>query len=157
MEYNHLQIEQSDWSIRTSHGTIITYHEISDNTAQSVYIGGRKRGMQRGIPNKLMNEDNRARKIHPSLLLSVEEAVEQYAGHLSEPCVFGTDPLELNYELKEIRQKSFCSKYSFESLFCEVSNGCGNTFKNALLYLIDITCRLSHTDHSPHMFGVPAE
>ena len=82
------------------------------------------------------------------MLPSTQEAVEQYnlaGGRIFETCAFGTDPVEMKDELKQIRYESFTSKYSFEILFCEVSNGCGDTFKNALLFLIDITYRLSHS------------
>ena len=104
--------------------------------------------MKRGIPNKLMDADNRTRKVHPSLVPTTEEAVERYrlsGGRISDPCFFGTDPLETNEELKTVRYEAFSSKFSFEFLFCEVTNGCGSSFHNALLFLIDITYRLSHS------------
>ena len=96
-----------------------------------VYLAAlRKHGMRRGIPNRLMNVDNRARRIDSSLMPTVEEAVNQYqltGGRISEPCSFGTDPLEFNNILKEIRYKAFISKFSFQNLFCHVSNGCGES------------------------------
>lgn len=104
--------------------------------------------MKRGIPNRLMNVDNRTRQIHPSLVPSTEEAVRQYeltGGRISSPSFFGADPLELNNELKVIRSESFTSKFSYESLFYEVSNGCGDSFRKALLFFIDVTHRLSHS------------
>ena len=107
-----------------------------------VFLGGRKRAMKRGIPNVLMRSDNRAKLIDPQLLPSVKSAVEQYSDHggtISEPCSFGLDPLESNNEKKNIRYQTFCSRYSFKSLFCDVSNGCGSSFKEALHYFIDVT------------------
>lgn len=101
--------------------------------------------MKRGIPNVVMNLDNRAKKINPELLPSVEEAVEQYDGVISQPCSFGTDPLQQCTAKKTIRYDTFCSKYSFKILFCEVSNGCGSTFICALKFLIDITYRLAYS------------
>ena len=104
--------------------------------------------MRRGVPNTLMNVDNRVKKIDLSLLPTTEEAVESYTsngGRISEPCVFGVDPLLSNDEFKEIRDNAFFSKFSFQTLFCEVVNGCEDSFCNALLFLIDITYRLSHS------------
>ena len=110
-------------------------------------IGGRKRRMQRGVPNALMNLDNRSKKIDSQLLPSTRSAVEQYRvrGTISEPCSFGFDPLENSTVKRNIRYESFCSRYSFSSLFCEVSNGCGSNFKNAFKFLTDITYRLAST------------
>ena len=101
--------------------------------------------MKRGVPNRLMNIDNRAKKIDPTLLPSTEEAVELYPGTISEPCGFGTDPLESSSSKRSIRLEAFCSRYSFETLFSEVSNGCGTSFSKALLFLIDTSYRLSST------------
>lgn len=113
-----------------------------------VHVGGRKRGMRRGVPDALMRRDNRARPIDIQLLPSTSEAVHQYrinGGTISGPCSFGTDPLENNAWKKDVRFQSFCSKYSFKSLFCDVSNGCGSSFSEALTFLIDVTYRLAHS------------
>lgn len=101
--------------------------------------------MKRGIPDKLMNFDNRARKITATLLPSTTEAVEAYPGNISEPCSYGTDPLESSALKKSVRYESFCSRYSFQILFSEVSNGCGSSFAEALLFFIDVTYRLSNS------------
>ena len=104
--------------------------------------------MRRGIPNVLMNVDNRSKKIDPHLLPSTRSAIQQYCangGVISDPCCFGRDPLE-NYDTKKnIRYETFCSHYSFKSIFCEVSNGCGSSFSSALKFLIDCTFRLAHS------------
>ena len=107
------------------------------------FLGGRKRGMKRVVPNRLMNLDNRAKRIDPTLLPTTEEAVQLYPGTISEPCSFGTDPLEFSASKKNIRSEAFYSRFSFETLFGEVSNGCGASFTKALLFLIDTTYRLS--------------
>lgn len=104
--------------------------------------------MKRGIPNILMRSDNRSKLIDPQLLPSVRVATEQYNAHggtISEPCSFGSDPLEHSDTKKSIRYETFCSRYSFKSLFCDVSNDCGSSFKEALCYFIDVTYRLAHT------------
>ena len=113
------------------------------------YIGGHKRSIKRGIPNVMMNVNNRAKKIDSRLLPSTDVAIQQYAavtsGTISEPCSFGTDPLETFSDKKAIRYQSFSSHYSFQTLFFEVSNGCGSSFCSALKYLIDVTYRLAHS------------
>lgn len=106
--------------------------------------GGRKRGMKRGIPNVLMNEDNRARRIDARLLPSTAVAVQQYTangGTISSPCSFGTDPL-IDPNKKSIRDQAFYSRYSVKLIFC---NGCDSSYKSALKFLIDTTYRLSHS------------
>jgi len=104
--------------------------------------------MIRGVPNRLMNLDNRAKRIDSSLLPMTAEAKAQYnssGGNISDPFHFGIDPLESSISLKTIRYESFCRRYSFQTLFCEVSNGCGTLFAKALLFLIDTSYRLSHS------------
>lgn len=86
-------------------------------------IGGRRRAMKRGVPNRLMNRDNRVKKIDLSLLPTVEEALASYPGSIFEPCGFGVDPLE---QQPAKRYDSFCYYYSFQSLFAEVGNGIGS-------------------------------
>lgn len=108
-----------------------------------IFSGGRKRGMKRGVPDRLMNLDNRAKAINHTLLPTTEEAVGLYPGTISEPCRFGVDPLESSISKQNIRLESFCSHYSFQILFSEVSHGCGSSFSKALLFLIDMTYRLS--------------
>ena len=99
--------------------------------------------MKRGIPNKLMILDNRTRKIDSTLLPSASEAVQRYPGNISQPCIYGVDPLASDVSKQSIRYESFCARYSFQLLFSEVSNGCGASFAQALLFFIDITYRLS--------------
>lgn len=104
--------------------------------------------MKRGIPNVLMDLDNRAKKINPRLLPPAEMAAEQYrtdlGGTISEPCYFGTDPLQSNTK-KALRDQSFCAQYSFKLLFCDVSNGCGSSFRSALKFFIGISYRMANS------------
>lgn len=113
-----------------------------------ITIGGRKRGMRRGVPNVLMELDNRTRKIHPQLLPSTTTAIQQYSlngGTISNPCWFGVDPLQNNHTKMMIRHEAFSPRYSFKSLFCDVSSGCGSSFSGALKFLIDVTFRLANS------------
>ncbi len=73
------------------------------------------------------------------------EAVEMYrsdGGSLSEPTLFGVDPLASDLRKQNIREQSFLKSYSFENLFYKVSNGHGEPFQQALKYYINITRRL---------------
>lgn len=111
-----------------------------------IFLGSR--GRKRGIPDQLMNKDNRAKKISPSLLPQTSIAVQMYrndGGSISEPTIFGVDPLASDVRKQSIRLQAFLSSYSFEKLFYEVSNDYGHNFKKALKFFIDITYRLSVT------------
>lgn len=46
----------------------------------------------------------------------------------------------------EIREKVFMSTFSVESVFGEVANGDGQSFKDAFKFLVDITERLFLSD-----------
>ncbi len=110
-------------------------------------VKGRRRGMQRGIPNHLMLSNNRAARVDVSLLPSVSEAKREYieiGGRLSEPMMFGVDPLGCFPEKYELREANFRLKYpSFEPMFNTVCNGHFSLFCAALIYLIQLTKRLA--------------
>ena len=56
----------------------------------------RRRGIPRGVPNRLMQQDNRARVVILSLLPQTNQAIQLYessGGRLSDPTSFGSDPL----------------------------------------------------------------
>ena len=104
--------------------------------------------MKRGVSDIVMTLDNRTKKINSQLLPSTRSAVERYSaqgGAISEPCTFGRDPSENSDTKKVIRYETFCSRYSFKSLFCDISNGSGLSFRNALIFFIDVTYRLAHS------------
>ena len=113
----------------------------------SLLCSGKKNGMPRGVPNVLMNKDNRAKKVHPGVLPSPDAAVQQYSasgGRISDPLTFGVDPLSGDPAKIAIRKQAFLSKYpSFETIFDGVCNGVFEPFRSALLFLVDITYRLS--------------
>ena len=90
-----------------------------------------------------MNKDYRARKIQPNMLPQTRDAIQMYPGSLSEPAIFGLDPLGSKQAKQDMRLAAFTSSYSFENLFYEVANGNGTTFTRALIFFIDITYRLS--------------
>ena len=102
--------------------------------------------MRRGVPNILMNQSSNAKKINLNLLPSSSQAVQIYTssgGVLTEPYQFGIDPIACVGK-KLIRHTSFTQKFpSFDHIFHEVVNGNSSPFKNALIFFIDITKRLS--------------
>lgn len=101
--------------------------------------------MSRGVPNRLMEGNNRARAISSSQLPTADEAVQMYqtdGGRLSDPVLFGSDPL--SGERVDMRDQAFQRRYtSFSRIFHTLVNGDSVLFKQALLFLIDITTRLS--------------
>lgn len=105
--------------------------------------------MSRGVPRVLMGRDNRVQRLPPSVLPSVEQAVQLYrnnVGTLTDPTPFGIDPLAENLEKKQIRDRAFSSSYlCYESIFYDLVNGVTEPFRNALLLYIDITKRLSRS------------
>ena len=105
----------------------------------------RRRGIPRGVPNRLMQQDNRARAITPSLLPLTDQAVQLYessGGRLSDPTPFGSDPL--HGDRQEMRDRAFHQRYPlFDSIFHQLVNGDNLAFKQGLLFLIDLNRRLS--------------
>ena len=105
--------------------------------------------MPRGVPRLLMGKDNRAQRLPQSMFPSLEQAVQMYrdnVGVLTDPTSFGLDPLADNSEKKQIRERAFNSSYpSYDSIFHHLVNGITTPFKNALLFYIDVTKRLSRS------------
>ena len=103
--------------------------------------------MPRGIPDSLMVRDNRAKRIDVNILPPPDEAVRMYVndgGTLTDSGPFGTDPIADYPDKVRIRETSFFERYpSFSDLFHELVNGNPVRFKEALLFHVDITKRLS--------------
>ncbi len=77
---------------------------------------------------------------------STQAAIDEYrrsGGQLTDPSC--ADPI-VDDSKRAIRDTSFNSRFpSFENLFYSVVNFDSLTFKNALIYLIDITYRIVHS------------
>jgi len=61
---------------------------------------------EKGIPNVLMDRENRTAKVDPAMIPSVQDAVQQYeslGGTLTTFSPFGIDPLESNAHLRQMR------------------------------------------------------
>lgn len=106
-------------------------------------------GCNRGVPDELMRQNNRAAKVPATVLPTAEEAVhgfEQTEGHLTVLPKFGHDPLEGSDDLQEARNQGFIAKYpNFEPLFSGVVNGNDQPFRAGLMHFISLTTRLSHS------------
>ena len=121
--------------------------ESSPNTCVIVAIVGIIVFSQgRGIPNLLAQECNHAKQIHPSLVPSLEEAVQLYessGGHLTPLTTFGSDPLAGHDDLQRIRQRAMEESIpSPEELFSTVVNGMDVPFAQSIQFMVDKTSTL---------------
>ena len=100
-----------------------------------------------GFRTDLIGLDPGCSMVNPGVLPSPDAAVQQYSasgGRISDPLTFGVDPLSGDPAKIAIRKQAFLSKYpSFETIFDGVCNGVFEPFRSALLFLVDITYRLS--------------
>ena len=103
--------------------------------------------MPRGIPNQLMQQDNRTVTVDASILPPTTAAVQLYhqnGGRLTDPEPFGKDPLSSDTAKAALRESAFNEKYpSFSPIFSQLVNGDSKLFEAALKFYVDITYRLS--------------
>ena len=95
-----------------------------------------------------MKKNNHAVKIPPHLIPDSTQAVDMYqasGGSLTEPTIFGKDPLDQDPIKRKIREDAITNVFSFNDIFGEVTNGNGSTFKKALDFFIDVTYRLNNS------------
>ena len=121
---------------------------------------GRRHGLPEGVPNQRVFIDDRVKRIDQSLLWTPAEAVQRYrrnGGRITDPAEFGNDPLLGDASKLEIRRQAFADRVpSFEPIFSSVVNGDDRLFREGLIFLCDITYRLScswlffynHDNHS---------
>ena len=87
------------------------------------------------------------KRIDQSLLWTPAEAVQRYrrcGGRITDPAGFGIDPLLGDTSKSEIRRQAFADRIpSFDVIFSSAVNGDGRPFREGLLFLCDITYRLS--------------
>ena len=105
----------------------------------------------RGSPNSRISIDNRAKSVVPGVLPNCAEAIQLYrnaGGLITDRAKFGEDPLGGNDEKKQIRQDTFLQHFQFDQIFHEVVNGNDAILKDSLLFLCDITYRLSAVEMS---------
>jgi hypothetical protein len=114
----------------------------------NLYFTGRRRGgMGSHIPNEIMHRANRVSRLDLRHLPTPSQAVSMYHqenGRLSEESRFGDDPLHGDTAKCSIRSQAFRDRHpSFDIIFHELINSNPVPFKNALLFYIDTTFRLS--------------
>ena len=102
----------------------------------------------RGVPNLLAQlENNHARRMHPSLVPTLEDAVVSYessGGNLSAATLFGTDPLSGHQEFLLQRELFMqTNNPNPEDIFSHVVNGSSASFAQSLQSMIDHTNYLS--------------
>lgn len=135
------------WNSHPIPGWIFQY--CNHFPVQPVYFTGRKRGMPRGVPDILMQQNNKTKKIPPHMLPALDQATEAYrnnSGTLTDPAPYGCDPLEQDADKKRIRVQAFHDRFpSFEDILHNLVNGHSTVFKQALLFYMDVTHRLSHS------------
>ena len=100
------------------------------------------------IPNDVMSNDNRIARLDMRNLPSASQAVglyHQQGGRISDESGFGKDPLLGDNTKDSIRARAFSERYpSYDAIFHELVNSSNPMlFKNALIFYIDITYRLS--------------
>ena len=98
-----------------------------------------------GIPDKLMEENNMAKRLRPAQVPTAEEAVslyEQSGGTLTLFGDFGIDPVEDHQQ--EQRLQMFQQRFpSYEPLFHRLVNGDNSLFTDAVLCFKEVTFSLS--------------
>ena len=100
----------------------------------------------RGVPNVLSRDFNCAKAIHPSLVPSLDEAVDLYqsaGGHLTPSTSFGYDPLAGYEDLQRARQRAMEEMLPCpEELFSYVVNGITLPFAQSIQFMIDESANL---------------
>ena len=116
----------------------------------NVYIcislnGRRLRGISK-VPNVMMLQDNRTKRLDPAFIPTVDDAVTNYraqGGQLTDPDELGVDPISCDGNKSKIRQQTFSEKFpSFGIIFDNLVNGQPEMFREGLLFYLNITNRL---------------
>ncbi len=98
---------------------------------------------RRGIPNVLQTTSSHTLPIHPAELPQTATAVQRYraqGGSITDPSVFGEDPLCSNPTLMQDRTRLWTARSSSpEEIFTELMSGNTQPLQDAVLNYIDIT------------------
>ena len=101
----------------------------------------------RGKPVEIKSRTSHISPVFANLLPDEGEAKTQYqqyyTGTLTDEHSFGSDPLHDNDDLRNQRNQSFFQKYNIESLFQDCSHSRTQPLKEAIIFCIDTTFRLS--------------
>ena len=100
----------------------------------------------RGIPNRLAEQNNQARRVPSSLIPTLDEAVASYiysGVHLTPPSFFGCDPLSGHGDLQRERQRLMEQTLpSPMDLFSYTVNGYNTPFEQSLEFMIEKSFQL---------------
>ena len=102
----------------------------------------------KGIPEEIMNANNQTYTL-PSegVVPTKEQAVVMYeneGGKITEPEMFGVDPLHGNLQLQQERFNAFTAVYnSFNTIFHTLVNGDSGLFKESLQYSITLSSNMN--------------
>ena len=103
-------------------------------------------GEHRGAPNVLMNNNNQAAQLNPSVIPTPDDALQQFqdcGGDITVFNCFGQDPLELRPDLITEREDLFCQRNpTFDEIFHSTVNGNDLLFKTGLMDFITISKQL---------------
>ena len=95
----------------------------------------------------MMKRNDQTVKINNNFIKEPMVILNEYqlaGGNITLSSNFGVDPLRNQPNLIAIREKSFFERYSnFNNFFYNIVNGNFLLFKEALLFFVDMTIRLS--------------
>ena len=101
----------------------------------------------RGKPVEIKSRTSQISQVSADSLPDEGEAKTQYqqyyTGTLTDEHSFGSGPLHDNDDLRNRRDQSFFQKYNIESLFQDCSHSRTQSLKEAIIFYIDTTFRLS--------------
>ena len=94
----------------------------------------------KGVPLERQFTNDRAFRIDPSIVPTVQTAVQMFSGTLTPEQTFGRDPLAHDVTKADARDNEFRKYFpSFVVLFNEIANANYNPFKEAVLYYLRLT------------------
>ena len=100
------------------------------------------------IPNWLQEARNQTSAIHPAELPSLSAAVESYqrqGGSLTDPTVFGHDPLADSSALVQQRQQTWSERCGMipEEILSQLVSGSVQHLQQAVIHFVEITTELT--------------
>ena len=91
----------------------------------------------RGVPSNLKHVTWRTVSVQENRFPTPDESVEiyqpTYHGNITEPSAYGTDLLEDDKELQQIRYNDFIEYHNIKLIFADIVNGKTDAFRSALL------------------------
>jgi len=104
-------------------------------------------GEHRGIPNVLMANNNKAAQLHPTVIPTPDDALQDFESGGGEITVFnsfGNDPLEQRPDLIRQREVYFYQRHPrFEDIFYSTVNSNPCPFQEGLLDFISISKQIA--------------